>query len=492
MHTPDPTMVAPSTSRRWLGLVLLCAVQFMVVLDISIVNIALPSLQQDLGFAQQHLQWVISGYGLTFGGFLMLAGRAADLFGRRRFFMLGLSLFAVASLAGGLATSQALLIGARALQGLGAAMVSPAALALLTTTFREGEERNLAMGVWGAVAAGGAAAGLLLGGVLTDQLGWEWVFFVNVPIAVSAAALAPILLAESRDRRAAGRLDVAGAATITGGLILLVYGLTQAADAGFGSARTLTVLGLALALIIVFGFVEGRVADPLVPLHIFRRRALTTANLVTLLLTAVIASHGFFATLYLQQVLDYSPVATGLAFLPLTVTVMATAGFSSRFVGSIGPRAIVSVGMSLLGLGMLLMTQIAEGGSYVGILLPAFLVIALGMGMTFVTTTIVATTGIMDDQQGLASGLINTAQQLGSALGLAVMVSIAVERTDVLLMAGSPTPAALVGGFRWAFVACAALAALAALIAVVGLRQEQGETSAAPAGAAIRTGRSQP
>ena len=493
MKTPAINMTAGQTSRRrGLALALLCAVQFMVVLDISIVNIALPSIQQELGFSQHNLQWVVSGYALTFGGCLMLAGRAADLFGRRRFFMIGLGLFTLASLVGGFAPSQAVLLIARVAQGFGAAIVSPAALSLLTTTFAEGEERNRAMGVWGAVAAGGAAAGLLLGGILTDQFGWAWVFFVNVPVGVLAVALAPMLLIESRNRDAVGRLDIAGAVTITGGLVLLVYGLTQATDVGFGSPRTLGVLGLAMALIVGFRFVEGRVADPLVPFQIFRRRTLTVANLVTILLAAVIASHGFSTTLYLQQVLGYSPIATGLAFLPLTLMIMATAGFGARFIGRLGLRAVVVSGMSLLAVGMGLMTRISAEGRYIGTLLPAFLVIAIGMGMTFVTTTIAATSGVPDNQQGLASGLINTAQQIGSALGLAVMVSLAVARTNILLAAGSLPPDALVAGFRAAFAASAGLAALGALIAYGALHQDRGTIGEVPPGVAPRSAASQP
>jgi len=465
------TLTSTSTEpqdRRWLALALLCTVQFMVVLDVSIVNIALAAVQKDLGFSPENLQWIISGYALTFGGFLMLAGRAADLFGRRRFLRLGLALFTLASLAGGLAQSQAVLIGARVIQGLGAALVSPAALSLLTTLFREGEERNRALGIWGAVAAAGAAAGLLIGGALTDQLGWEWVFFINVPVGAAAVACAPLVLPESRDDSAARRLDIPGAATITSGLGILVYALTQAERAGFATFQTLGLLALALGLLTAFVVIEHRSDAPLVPLSIFRLRSLTGANLVSLMLSAVIGAHGFFASLYMQQVLGYSPIATGLAFLPLTAMVMITANVSARFVQRIGPRRVMALGMSMVGIGMLLLTQLPLQGTYVRDLLPSFLFVAFGLGCTFVTATIAGTNGIPNTQQGIASGLINTSQQIGSALGLAILVSIAAARTTAVATSGSLD--GLVAGFRWGYAAGAGFALLGVLIALVVVR----------------------
>ena len=459
-------------SRRWLALALLCAVQFMVVLDVSIVNIALPSIEAGLGFSERNLQWVVSGYALTFGGFLLLAGRAADLFGRRRFFMIGLGLFTASSLACGLAVSSTLLIGARIAQGLGAALVSPAALSLLTTTFRAGEERNRALGVWGAVAASGAAAGLLLGGFLTASLGWEWVFFVNVPVGVLAITLAPVLLSESRDLIEAPRLDLLGAVTVTGGLIALVYGLTQAEGTGFSSLGTIVVLILAAALIVAFGFVEGRVASPLLPFRVFRSRTLTGANLVALLSAAVIGSQGFFSTLYMQQILGYSPIATGLAFLPLTLTIMATSALGSRLVSRLGTKPLMVAGMTCLTIGMLLLSRISVTGSYAADLLPGFFLFALGLGLTFVTAIVAGTAGLSNSEQGLASGLINTSQQVGTAVGLAILVTVAVARADTL--AGNVGPsAALVGGYRYGFVVGAGVAIVGLLVALFLVRERQ-------------------
>ena len=456
------------SGRRWLALALLCTAQFMVVLDVSIVNIALAAVQEDLGFSPENLQWIISGYALTFGGFLMLAGRAADLFGRRRFLRLGLALFTLASFVGGLAQTQAVLIGARVFQGLGAALVSPAALSLLTTLFPEGEERNRALGIWGAVAAAGAAAGLLLGGALTDQLGWEWVFFINVPVGAAAVLFAPSVLAESRDPGAVSRLDIPGAVTITGGLGVLVYALTQAERAGLASPRTLGLLALALGLLTVFVIVERRSIAPLVPLRIFRLRALTGANMVTLMLAAVIGAHGFFTSLYMQQVLGYSPLATGLAFLPLTLVVMVTANLAARVVGRTGPRHLLVIGLSMVGVGMLLLIRLPVQGTYVRDLLPNFLFVAVGLGVTIVAATVAATSGIPNAEQGVASGLINTSQQLGNALGLAILVSLAAARTAAVPDSG--TFDALVTGFRWGSTAAAGFAFLGVLIALIVVR----------------------
>ncbi len=462
-----------TSRRRLLALALLCVVQFMVVLDVSIVNIALPSIEEDLGFSEKNLQWVVSGYALTFGGFLLLAGRAADLFGRRRFFMLGLAIFTASSLACGLAISDPMLVAARAAQGLGAAVVSPAALSLLTTTFREGDERNRALGVWGAVAAGGAAAGLLLGGFLTAGLGWAWVFFVNVPVGALAIALAPMLLSESRDLIDAPRLDLLGAVTVTGGLVLLVYGLTQAEGAGFYSFRTVIVLALAAALVVAFRSVEGRVENPLVPFRVFRSRTLTGANLVALVSAAVIGAQGFFSTLYMQQVLGYSPITTGLAFLPLTVTIMATSALGSRLVSRVGTKPMMVAGMISLTIGMLLLSRIPVKGSYVADLLPGFFLFALGLGLTFVTAIVAATAGVADSEQGLASGLINTSQQVGTALGLAILVTVAAARTDSLAGNVGPSATALVEGYRYGFAGGAGLAGVGVLVALFFVRERE-------------------
>jgi len=434
----------------------------MLVLDVSIINIALADLQRDLSLAPSTLQWVVSAYALTFGGFLILAGRAADLWGRRRFFLLGLALFSAASLGGGFARSAGVLIAARALQGLGAALASPAALSLLTTSFAEGLARNQALGVWGAVAAAGAAAGLLVGGALTDQLGWPWVFFVNVPVGLLAIGLGPLLLRESRAHTQHHRLDLPGAVLITGGLGTLVATLTNAERAGLASSETFALLALAIALLTAFVLVERRAADPLLPLQIFRRRSLTGANLVSLLLAAVIAGHGFFASLFMQQVLGYSPFATGLAFLPLTLTVMVTANLSARAVGRVGPRQVMAFGMSMATLGLLWMVRLPLAASYLTDLLPGFLCIAVGLGATFVPATITATAGVLDAEQGVASGLLTTAQQVGNAVGLAVLVAVAAGVSD-----GQREVAALASGFRWGYGVAALLAALGIVVALV-------------------------
>lgn len=468
---------SPATgSRRWLALALLCTVQFMVVLDVSVVNLALPSIQEELGFSEAGLQWIISVYALTFGGFLLLAGRAADLLGRRRFFMGGLALFTLSSLVCGLSPSPLVLVVARAVQGLGAAVVSPAALSLVTTAFPEGEERNRALGVFGAVAAGGGAAGLLLGGAIVGSLGWEWVFFVNVPIGVLAIALAPTLLPESRDRTAS-RLDVAGAATITAGLVLLVYGLSRAEGAGFGSPVTLGALALSLVLILGFYAIEGRVAAPLVPFRIFRSRTLLGANLVVLAVTAVVGGMTFFAALYMQRVLGYSPLTNALAFLPITLLIMAVSTFGARLVGRLGTKTMMVAGMVCVTVGMLLLSRIPVNGAFIPDLLPGFVFFALGMGLTFVTSIIAATAGVSDSEQGLASGLINTSQQVGTALGLAVLATVAASRTGAL--AGVDPTSALVGGYRWAFLVAAGVALAGALVAVFVIRRDECEEAAA-------------
>lgn len=467
-------MTAAGGSRRWLALALLCSVQFMVVLDVSVVNLALPSVQASLGFTEAGLQWVISGYALTFGGFLLLAGRAGDLFGRRRFFVVGLSVFTFASLVCGLAPSAEALIVARLLQGLGAAIVSPAALSLLTTTFSEGEERNRALGVFGAVAAGGGTAGLLVGGVIVGSLGWEWVFFVNVPIGILAAALAPALLAESRDA-GAGRLDVVGAATVTAGLVLLVYGLSGVERAGISSLSTLGALVAAAVLIGAFCLAELVVGAPLVPFRVFRSPTLTGANLVVLAATAVVAGMSFFAALYMQRVLGYSPLANALAFLPTTLLIMGISTVGSRLVGRIGTKTMMVAGMVSMSVGMLLLARIPVAGSYAADLLPAFLFFAVGMGLTFVTSIIAATAGVSDAEQGLASGLVNTSQQVGTALGLALLATVAAARTDAL---GVTSAAGLVGGYRLAFLVAAVLALCGALAALLLVRKDECEEAA--------------
>lgn len=457
-------------SQRWFTLALLCAAQFMVVLDFSIVNVALPSMQRDLGFSQQNLQWVISAYALTFGGFLLLGGRAADLLGRRRVFMAGLGLFSLASLVGGLAEFPWVLISARAFQGLGGAIVSPAALSILTTTFKEGAQRNRALGVWGAIASGGFAAGVLLGGMLTDGLSWRWVMFVNVPLGIATLALAPVLLSESRGPTATKHIDLAGAITVTAGLVALVYALVQAPSAGWDSFQTIFLLGLSLVLLSLFIVIESRSQAPLVPLGIFRRRTLSSANLLALLTGAAAASMVFILTLYMQEVLGYSALQTGLAFLPHALAAFVAAPLGSQLATRVGIKSTLVGGMTLLMLGLLLLTRIPLQGNFIRDLLPGTVVFGIGIVMAMVGMTIAATAGISDSEQGLASGLLNTAQQIGSALGLAILVAASTARTKTLVANAGDSPttlrAAMTGGFQYALAVAVGFVAVGVFIAL--------------------------
>jgi EmrB/QacA subfamily drug resistance transporter len=453
--------------RRWLALGLLCMAQFVVVLDASIVNVALPSIGEALSFSQENLSWVVNAYVLTFGGFLLLGGRLADLLGRRRVFMFGLVLFALASLIGGFAESEGMLIGARAVQGLGAAILSPSALSIVTTTFRDGAERNKALGVWGAVAGSGGAAGVLLGGVLTDGLGWEWVLWVNVPIGIVAAALAPMLVAESRaegDRRA---FDVAGALSVTAGLSIMVYALVDATDAGWGSTQTIGLLALAALLLVAFVAIELRSPQPLVPFRIFRLRTLTGANVVGILIGASLFSMFFFISLYMQQVLGYSAIHAGLSYLPLALTIIVTAGVASQLVTKVGFKPVLAAGMVFIAAGLIWFSQVSVGGGFLTDILGPSLLAAIGLGLAFVTSTIAAVSGVEEHEAGLASGLINTSQQVGGALGLAVLASVANSVTNDAT--GSP-PQALTDGFQAAFLGGAAFAILGLIATLVLIR----------------------
>jgi len=475
MTLPTADRPTRSNSRRWLALLLLCTAQFMMVLDFSIVNVALSAMQQDLGFSQQNLQWVVSAYALAFGGFLLLGGRAADLFGRRRVFMIGLGLFTIASLVGGFAQTQWILIAARAVQGLGAAIVSPAALSILTTTFAEGQERNRALSVWGAIAAGGFAAGVLLGGILTDTLSWRSVMFVNVPIGLLTLILTPLLLSESRERSTTQQIDVLGAVTVTSGLVALVYALEQASGAGWGSARTLILFGIALALLAAFVWIESRAQDPLVPLRVFRRRTLTGANLIGLLMSAAIGSTIFILTLYMQQVLNYSALQTGLAFLPHAIAAMIAAPVASQLATQFGTKTTLTGSMTLAAVGLLHLSRIPMQGSFVRDLLPGTVIIGFGIVMTLVAVTIAATAGISDSEQGMASGLLNTSQQIGAALGLAILVAVSTARTEVVLAslggAADAQRSALTAGFRAALVGSVGFA-IAGLVVALWVVQE--------------------
>jgi EmrB/QacA subfamily drug resistance transporter len=438
--------------KRWLALVLLCSAQFVVVLDASIVNVALPSIGKALDFSQENLPWVVNAYVLTFGGFLLLGGRTADLLGRRRVFMAGLMLVAVSSLAAGFAATEGQLIAARAAQGLGAAIISPAALSIVTTIFRDGAERNKALGVWGAVAGSGGAAGVLLGGVLTDGLGWEWVLWVNVPVSLIAFGLAPRLIAESRAETETRAFDVAGAVTVTAALSILVYAVVDATSKGWGSTQTLGLIGLSLVLLAIFVAIELRATKPLVPFSIFRIRTLTGANIVGVLVGASLFSMFYFISLYMQQVLGYSAIHAGLSYLPLALTIMASAGIASQLVTRLGYKPVLAMGMLFIVIGLLWFSQVSVGGGFATDILGPSLFAAAGLGFAFVTTTIAAVSGVEEHEAGLASGLINTSQQVGGALGLAVLATIATSHTENLLSDGSGLKPALTDGFQTAFL----------------------------------------
>ena len=460
--------------RRWIALGLLCMAQFVVVLDAAIVNVALPSIGDALSFSQDNLSWVVNAYVLTFGGFLLLGGRLADLLGRRRVFMFGLVLFALASLAGGFATSEGWLIGARAVQGLGAAILSPAALSIVTTTFRDGAERNKALGAWGAVAGSGGAAGVLLGGVLTEYLGWEWVLWVNVPIGIAAAIVAPMLIAESRSESMTRSFDLAGAISVTAGLSVLVYALVDATDAGWGSTQTIVLLAVAVALMAAFVAIERRSDAPLVPFSIFRLRTLTGANVVGILTGASLFSMFFFISLYMQQVLGYSAIKAGLSYLPLALTIILTAAVASQLVTRVGFKPVLATGMALIAAGLVWFGQVSVGGGFATDVLGPSLLAAAGLGLAFVPQTIAAVSGVGESEAGLASGLITTSQQIGGALGLAVLATIANTRTDdVLASAGgdpSALPNALTEGFQSAFLGGAGIAVLGLVATLVLIR----------------------
>ena len=456
-------------TNPWVVLVLICLAQFMVVLDATIVNVALPSIQKDLHLSEGSLQWIINAYTLVFGGFLLLGGRAGDLLGRKRLFLIGLVIFTGASLLDGLASSEGMLVGSRALQGLGAALISPAALSIISTTFAEGAERARALGVWAAIAIGGSAVGLILGGVLTQYFSWPWIFFVNVPVGVAAFLLSLRFVPESRDSEAHRSYDLVGAVTVTSGLMALVYAIVGAQSAGWGSAKTLGFFSLAVVLLAVFVAIELRAKAPLVRLSIFRIRSLLTANVAMFLAMSGMFAMFFFNTLYIQRVLGYGPLKAGIAFLPFTAGIMISAGVASQFAPRLGVRPVAAVGMLLTAAGLLLLTQLPVHGSYAANVLPSIALSSLGMGAVFMPLTLIATTGLDDEDQGLASGLFNTAQQVGGALGLAVLSTLAASRTS---SAGGSPMHALVLGFHWAFAAGAVVmfAALAVMIALLRRR----------------------
>jgi EmrB/QacA subfamily drug resistance transporter len=473
-------------------LLLACLAQFMVILDVSVVNVALPAIRHGLRFSEVDLQWVVNAYTVTFAGFLLLGGRAADLLGRRRVFVFGLLLFGVASLAGGLADSRTLLIAARGAQGLGGAVIAPASLSILTTTFPEGAARNRAVGIWGAMGGAGGAAGVLLGGVLTDLLGWRWILFINVPIALLAAVAAQRMLVEGRNAKRAANFDLPGALAATVGLSLLVLGIVRTDVTGWGSGPTLGLIFGGVALLAVFLLLEGRFASaPLMPLRIYKSRTLSASNIVVLLIGGATFGMWFFVSLYLQQVLNYSPIKAGLAFLPMTLCIVVGSTLASRIVARFGAKPLLITGMVLLTAGMVMFTGISARGTYLGDMLVPSLLVAMGMGLAFVPATISAVAGVPPAEAGLASGLVNTSRLFGGALGLAILAAIATARTNHdLRHAGVSAHAALTNGFQLAFVVAAGFALVGGLVALFGLprvplhpaaRQPQGAPAEGPA-----------
>ncbi|GAC1513727.1 MAG: DHA2 family efflux MFS transporter permease subunit [Chloroflexota bacterium] len=473
---------APGVNKT-AALILVSLVQLMVVVDVSIVNVALPSIKTALNFSQQNLQWVVNAYTLVFAGFLLLGGRAADLLGRRSVLIGGLLLFTAGSLVCGLAQSSGMLTGARAVQGLGGAIISPAALSILTVTFPEGQERNRALGVWGAVAGGGIALGVILGGILSQGPGWRWVFFVNLPIGILAAAVAPRLLAESRDEDRSRSYDVLGALTITSALVLLVYAMVNTNQYGWGSVQTIGELIVSAVLLLAFMTIETRFAShPLVPLRIFRSRTLSGANVVSLLVGLTLFSVFFFLTLYMQQVLHFTPIQAGFAYVPFTVGIIVSSGLGAVLVGRFGVKWLLVAGLLVMSAGLFLMTRLPDHGNYATDILPAFIVTALGAGLVFLPMTNAAVSGADSDDAGLASALLNTTQQIGGAVGLALLSTIATSRTTSVL-ASTPHAGvshALVSGFTRGFGVATIFALAAAGVAMITISRDVGRVDAAP------------
>jgi EmrB/QacA subfamily drug resistance transporter len=468
-----PSLQPASPRRRWSALALIVTAQFMVILDVAIVNVALPSIKSDLGFSRTGLQWVITAYAILFGGTLLLGGRLADLLGRRRMFVAGLALFAASSLLCGLAWSSGSLVAFRGVQGLGGALLAPAALSLLMTTFAEGRERNLALGIYGAASGSGAAAGVLLGGVITSYLGWSWIFFVNVPVGAAAIALTPLLLRESRAELAHRHFDLAGAASVTSGLMLLVYALTRATSDGWGSPVTFGLLGGAAALVAAFVAIESRSRSPLLPLRIFRLRALSAANAAMAIVGAVAFSEFFVLTLYLQDVLHYSAVESGVAFSAFALMVVVASNVAQAVVGRVGVRTTLAGGLALSTISVALLTRVPVSGHYFPDLFPAFVLGGAGMGLSFVPITIASLTGVERADAGVASGLVNTSRQIGGAIGLAAVSTIAASaassyaRAHTLAVSSAP---ATVNGFQTSLDVLGGLLLVAIVIVAVFLR----------------------
>ncbi len=457
--------------KRWFALAVIVAAQFMVVLDVAIVNVALPSIKTDLHFSQESLQWVITAYSILFGGVLLLGGRLADLLGRRRLFVAGVILFTASSLLDGLAWSEGSLIAFRSLQGLGAALLSPAALSILTTTFREGRERNLALGIWGAASGSGGAAGVLLGGALTSAFSWSWIFFINVPAGIAVLALTPFLLRESKADLDHRHFDTAGAASITGGLMLLVYALTRATQHGWGTLSTAGLLAASAALVVAFVVIEMRSKAPLLPLRIFRLRTLTASNVSGLLLAGSMFSQFFLLTLYMQQVLHYSALKTGVAYIALTLTIIGFSGVAQALATRVGVRRVLTVGMVVSALALVLYARLPVHGHYFWDLFPPFILSGLGLALAFVPMSIGALTGVTQAEAGVASGLINTSQQVGGAIGVAVATTIATTFTSHWVSAhpgtGPLAGGALTHGFEITFYVLAGIAVVGAVVAAL-------------------------
>ena len=461
------TQLSDNARKTW-TLILCCIGQFMVILDVSVVNVALPAIRSDLHFSGTELQWVVNAYALTFAGFLLLGGRAADLLGRRKMLVFGLVAFAATSLAGGVAQSKEWLTAARALQGLSGAIVAPATLSVITSTFTEGGERNRALGVWGAMGGVGGATGALLGGVLTDALSWRWILFINIPIGLLAGLAVARIVAESRaDVTARRHFDLSGAVTVTLGLVVLVYGIVRTDHYGWGSTRTIATLAIALALIGLFLLIEGRLAKaPLVPLRVFGSRQLSAANIVMILLGASSFAMWYFVSLYLQEVRGFSAIGAGAAFVPMALGVAVAAQIAGKLAARLGAGPLLAVGMALVGVGMLLLGRAPVGGSFAVDVLPAELVTAIGVGLAFVPVTIAAMAGSAPQEAGLASGLVNTSRQIGGSLGLAILATIATARTADIAGQVALKPA-LNSGFHHAFVVGAAFALFGALASAV-------------------------
>jgi EmrB/QacA subfamily drug resistance transporter len=476
--------VTPTTphTNRWRAFALLALAYFMTTVDLTIVNVSLPTIGRDLHFSQTSLQWVVTAYALTYGGFLLLGGRAADLLGRRRVLLAGMGVFTAASLGAALSVGAVTLIAARAVQGLGAAVMLPAALSIVMNMFDEGAERNKALGIWGGLGAGGGTFGLIMGGLLTRYAGWQYVFYLNVPIGVAVLALSPRLVPDSRIVSAGRRFDLAGAVAGTGGLVLLVDAISQAPQYGWGAPRTIAVLGASVALLVSFLVIESRVSDPLLPLGVFRLRTLAGANVAGLLLGGSFFAFVFAGTLYMQGVLHYSALQTGLAWLSASVTSMALAGLSQWLVTKVGPKVVMTIGMALIGTGIIWATQAPVHGHFIGNLVGPFVVAGAGTAFSFIPISVAALTGVAKHQAGLASGLLNTSTQLGGAIGIAIASSVAATHTQALLHAGHSAPIALTGGFQQAFWVLGVIALLAPPAILLLLRgSRQSEAPAQPA-----------